>query len=130
MKWTTSFYLFLFLFFSSCSSGAQQTASTDSIGGQVSIEAFEQALAKVQQPQLIDVRTPEEFTKGHLEGATNINWNAPTFESSINQLDKSQPVFIYCQAGGRSGKAYKKMKALGFSTVYDMQGGYGKYSTK
>ena len=119
----------------SCSSSTQQERATASSvsttkDGKTTIEGFQTAIAKVQKPQLVDVRTPPEYTKGHLEGALNINFNDPNFEQIIGQLNKSEPVFIYCQAGGRSGKAYKKMKNMGFSTVYDMEGGYGSWSRK
>jgi len=120
------------LFMLGCSSGTQQTSTSSTTNtikdGQTTIDAFKMALAKVDKAQLVDVRTPQEYTQGHLEGALNINFNDPTFEQSIDQLDKSQPVFIYCQSGGRSGRAYKKMKNMGFSTVYDMKGGYGSWS--
>jgi len=120
------------LFMLGCPSGTQQTSTSSTANtikdGQTTIGAFKMALAKVDEAQLVDVRTPQEYTQGHLEGALNINFNDPTFEQSIGQLDKSQPVFIYCQSGGRSGRAYKKMKNMGFSTVYDMKGGYGSWS--
>ena len=131
MNWT--FYLILILslglFFTACSSESKQSSNLQS-DGKVSLSLFDQELMKIDAPQLIDVRTPEEFAKGHLEGAKNINFNAADFDNQITQLDKTKPVFIYCHSGGRSGKAYKKMKAHGFTTVYDMKGGYSAYSKK
>jgi len=76
------------------------------------------------------VRTPAEVSKGSLEGAVNIDFRSTDFATQINTLDKSKPVFIFCQSGGRSGKSYKKMKELGFSEVYDMEGGYGAWSNQ
>ncbi len=122
------FFAIVSFFFSACSSESKQ--STNQSDGKISLNIFEQKLKEIDAPQLIDVRTPEEFSKGHLPNAKNINYNAATFEDQINQLDKNKTVFIYCQSGGRSGKAYKKMKAQGFTTVYDMKGGYGAYSKK
>ena len=117
------------LIFIACSSESKHSPN-DQSDGKVSIPDFDQELKKNNTPQLIDVRTPEEFAKGHLEGAKNINFNAANFDAQITQLDKNKPVFIYCHSGGRSGKAYKKMKAHGFTTVYDMKGGYSAYSKK
>lgn len=123
------FYVFLLIFvFLSCTS-KQQPATTQA-DGVVSLDLFNKEIAKIDSPQLVDVRTPKEFGDGHLDGATNINFNAPNFEQSIGQLDKTQPVFIYCHSGGRSGKAYKKMKTMGFSTVYDLKGGYSGMQLK
>ncbi|NNE77709.1 MAG: rhodanese-like domain-containing protein [Pricia sp.] len=53
--------------------------------------------------QLIDVRTPEEFSAGHIDGAVNINYlSSESFTENINKLDKTKPVYVYCQMGGRS----------------------------
>ena len=118
-----SFLLLFFFLVLSCNSNQQQTP-TNQADGVVPIERFNKEIATINNPQLIDVRTPKEFGAGHIDGAININYNGSNFEQSIGQLDKAQPVFIYCHSGGRSGKAYKKMKAMGFSTVYDLKGGY------
>ena len=74
--------------------------------------------------QLIDVRTPKEYKDGFIKGAKNINVNDTAFESEIQKLDKSKPVYIYCRSGARSQTAAKKMIEMGFSEVVDLQGGY------
>ncbi len=114
-----------------CTTDTQHTSTAAAAGekdGKITIPSFNKLLAATDQAQLIDVRTPSEFSSGHLDGAVNINFNDASFDTKIGQLNKSQPVFIYCQAGGRSGKAYKKMKAMGFEQVYDMEGGYGAFT--
>lgn len=73
--------------------------------------------------QLIDVRKPEEFSSGHLENAVNMNFYDDDFEDQIKTLDKSKDVYLYCRSGGRSGKAAQKLEALGFTKVYDLEGG-------
>ena len=91
---------------------------------------FEQKVKSTPGAQLIDVRTPDEFSGGHLDQADNINYNDAGFETKIQKLDKSKPVFVYCLSGGRSGKAAAKMKELGFQEVYDMQGGILAWTSK
>ena len=76
---------------------------------------------------LVDVRTPEEYEHGFIEGAMNINFNGPDFETEISKLDKSTPTFVYCMAGGRSSQAMQKMNELGFEEVYNLLGGYSGY---
>lgn len=71
---------------------------------------------------LIDVRTPEEFSAGHLQHAANINYNSPDFKAQISKLDKSKPVYLYCRSGNRSGKAADTLKTLGFRTFYNIGG--------
>ena len=73
---------------------------------------------------LVDVRTPEEFEQGALPNAVNISVTALDFPFEINQLDKDEPILIYCKSGGRSARAAIVMKALGFSKIYELDGGY------
>ncbi|MFC2032772.1 rhodanese-like domain-containing protein [Chloroflexota bacterium] len=71
---------------------------------------------------IIDVRTSEEFTDGHLENALNINLNSGTFSDDINKLDKDKTYLVYCRSGTRSAQAATIMEDLGFREVYDMGG--------
>jgi rhodanese-related sulfurtransferase len=73
---------------------------------------------------LVDVRTPEEFADGALPNAINISVTSLGFPFEINQLDKEKPVMIYCKGGTRSARAALAMKALGFTTIYELEGGY------
>lgn len=86
--------------------------------------------AKIATPnvQLIDVRTPQEFAKGHLENAKNINFNDTEFKQKIALLDKSKPIAVYCGVGGRSGKASKILVELGFKDISDLAGGITAWS--
>jgi rhodanese-related sulfurtransferase len=64
---------------------------------------------------VIDVRTPDEFNGGHLEGAERIGIADDDFLSRIDQLDKSANYYIYCRSGNRAGQAIDAMIDLGFS---------------
>lgn len=75
------------------------------------------------QSQLLDVRTPAEFSGGHLDHALNINYNDPAFKDKIAGLDKQRPVYVYCLGGGRSAAAAALLHDNGFTQVYDMKGG-------
>lgn len=66
---------------------------------------------------LLDVRTPGEFSRGHIDGALNVPLSL--LGENMSQLDKSKPVVVYCQSGNRSAKAVSSLKAAGF-TVYDL----------
>lgn len=75
--------------------------------------------------QLVDVRTPEEFDKGHIENAININFrNKEVFERSFSKLNKNKPVYVYCRSGARSQGAARRLVEMGFSKIYDLEGGY------
>ena len=72
---------------------------------------------------ILDVRTPREFAGGHIEGAVNLDYNAPTFKNDLNSLDKTKVYLVYCRTGRRSKGAFDMMKALEFQEVYHMLGG-------
>jgi len=89
----------------------------------IPVNDFEQKVKATPNAQVIDVRTPGEYSGGHLDNAANLNYNGAEFETQLQRFDKSKPVFVYCLSGGRSAKAAAKMAELGFKEVYDMQGG-------
>lgn len=70
--------------------------------------------------RLIDVRTPAEFTEGHVQGAVNIDVSADDFGSRIATLDKETPYSIYCRSGNRSAVAAEIMRNAGFVNVVDL----------
>ena len=75
---------------------------------------------------LVDVRTASEIKEGYIKNALFINFYDDDFSQQISMLDKSKPTIIYCQKGGRSLKACKIMLDMGFSEVYNLEGGaYG-----
>ena len=72
---------------------------------------------------VLDVRTPKEFTAGHIPGAVNIDWNGADFQKKVSALDKSKTYLVQCAVGGRSAKAADKMMTLQFTNVYNLEGG-------
>jgi thioredoxin len=89
--------------------------------------AFSKAIQATPNPQVVDVRTPEEFASGHLIQAQNVNWMNPDFVANSAKYDKSKPIFVYCKSGGRSHKAAEKLAELGFPNVIEMEGGILKW---
>jgi rhodanese-related sulfurtransferase len=80
--------------------------------------------SKLGDIQLVDVRKPEEYAAGHIDGAENINFYDEDFmKVMLSKLDKSKPVYVYCRSGHRSGLASSKLKAEGFTKIYDLEGG-------
>lgn len=97
------------------------------IAKRVSKEAFKDALTNMDQVQLVDVRTPNEFKNGKIENAVNIDFNGTNFKEEIGQLDKSKPTLIYCHGGGRSAMAMQVMIHLGFIHVLELNGGFSNW---
>lgn len=86
------------------------------------------ALAATEGITIIDVRTPEEYAEGHLDGATLIDFYDPGFGERIAALDPDGEYLVYCRSGNRSGQAVAAMAELGIDQVYDMDGGVVAYS--
>jgi thioredoxin len=63
-----------------------------------------------------------------IDNAINIDWNGDNFDGKIGNFDKSKPIFVYCMSGGRSKKAAEKLGELGFTKIYELQGGIMKWN--
>lgn len=74
---------------------------------------------------VIDVRTPGEFSSGHLTNAVNIPLDE--IETAVPQRykDKSQVLLLHCAGGMRSGMAQKKLNRLGYTNAFNL-GSYGR----
>jgi thioredoxin 1 len=110
------------ILFNSCSSG-----QTNGIKTNLSATEFADKIKELPSAAIIDVRTPDEFSKGHLVNANNYDWNGNKFDEQISSLDKSKPIFVYCLSGGRSSSAASEMRSQGFVTVYELDGGIMKW---
>jgi rhodanese-related sulfurtransferase len=113
------FILMMMCSFSSC---AQETKKIQLI----SQEEFSKISTK--ELQLLDVRTPQEYQQGYIEGSVLINFFDSDFSTKVNsRFDKKKPLYIYCAVGGRSNKAAKKLISVGFDSIYDLKGGFNKW---
>ena len=81
-------------------------------GSGVDVNALIASGAKV-----IDVRTPGEFSSGHVKGAVNIPLDQ--ISSKLKSLKKDETYVLCCRSGMRSGNATRIMKSAGFSNVYN-----------
>ncbi len=72
----------------------------------------------------VDVRTPSEYAAGHVQGAVNVDVEAPTFDAEIAKLDKNATYAVYCHSGRRSTIATDAMGKAGFTHLYNLSGGF------
>ena len=68
---------------------------------------------------VIDVRTPEEYAAGNIDGALNIDVQAADFADRIGELPKDDTYVVYCRSGNRSAAAIDIMEDLGFTSLID-----------
>lgn len=83
----------------------------------------------VKNIMLVDVRTPEEYSAGHIDNALNINWYNKSFDNQFESIDKDKTIYVYCKKGGRSLKAQERLISLGFENVINLEGGYDAWKT-
>lgn len=86
---------------------------------------YENYKTEISQPHVtvLDVRTSDEYQEGHIPGAINIDVQSDDFTQKAEQLDKATPVYIYCRSGKRSQRAGTILQNLGFTKIYDLEGG-------
>ena len=68
---------------------------------------------------LVDVRTPEEFSTGHVEGAINIPHTDVEQRVLEFGASKGREIVLYCRSGNRSGLAKASLEALGYTKVFN-----------
>jgi len=76
-------------------------------------------------PQVVDVREPWEFQRGHVPGA--ILMPLGQLSGRVNELDPEHPVAVICASGNRSQSAAALLGQKGFKTVYNILGGTGAW---
>lgn len=91
------------------------------------IDADQLKTLQQQGVEVIDVRTPEEYSEGHIPNAPNIDFRNDNFIKEISLKEKDSPIVIHCASGGRSKAAASQLIAIGFTKVYDYSGGFSDW---
>lgn len=73
-------------------------------------------------PVWIDVRSADEYSAGHVEGAANIPYTEIGARIGEVTEDKDALIYVYCRSGRRSGIAQNTLQAAGFSNVVNIGG--------
>ncbi|MGB0883439.1 MAG: rhodanese-like domain-containing protein [Flavobacteriales bacterium] len=85
---------------------------------------WQTCLAKDNNAVILDVRTPKECAEGIIENAIQIDFfDASTFTSTLETLDKSKHYYVYCRSGNRSGQACQLLDRLGAKSTFNLEGG-------
>lgn len=101
---------------SSCTNGNAEKTS-------LAPKDFQSKIKSTENAVVIDVRTADEFSTGHLTNAVNMDWNDAATEAQLKSLDQSKTYFVYCLSGGRSSSAANFMRTNGFKNVIELNGG-------
>ncbi len=104
-----------------CATQVSGCNSNDNVTS-VSAAEFEKEI-RTDSVQLLDVRTPQEYSEGHIEGAINIDIHSDDFRQiAEKELSKDSTVFVYCRSGRRSLDAADRLTKLGYKVV-NLKGG-------
>jgi rhodanese-related sulfurtransferase len=97
-------------------SGSEGASASDGTSdASPAVEIGEQALEDGRTA--IDVRTPEEYDAGHVDGAELIDIQGPDFDAQIAELDRDVEYVVYCRSGNRSAQAAARMTDAGLDVV-------------
>lgn len=90
--------------------------------GDISIEQARRLIESNPDLVIVDVRTPEEFATGYLEGAVNLCVECDA-QLLLDNLDPNDDILLYCRTGRRSANALGVLRENGYEKVYNMLGG-------
>ena len=113
-------------FFAGCAPKARQASAGEGpIMKDVSASEFQALLSTKPEALLLDVRTPEEWQEGHLDGAVHHDYwgDERLFALAMDAIPRDQPVLVYCAGGGRSGLTAKELIQAGHQEVYNLEDG-------
>lgn len=104
-----------------CSGSTAPSRAAPVAPGPAGADARLAALAAQPDTLLLDVRRPEEFAAGHVEGAVNVPLGETArMAAAIGRKDR--PVILHCRSGNRSGKALAELQAAGFTALHNAGG--------
>jgi rhodanese-related sulfurtransferase len=76
-----------------------------------------------QAPQLVGVRSDDEWRAGHIAGAQCAPVTQFSSRLAALRLDRTRPIIAMCRTGGRSKVAVRLLQRHGFADVFELQGG-------
>lgn len=118
-KWLSVTSLAAIALLSACAPAADVSAP-EIVSGLIDAEQYNQRFVDGEEHLLIDVRTSEEFTSGHIPGAINIS--VQTLSDRLNEIPAGETIVVYCRTGNRSAAATQILVGAGYAPVYDLGG--------
>lgn len=96
----------------------------------LNVHDWKEQLLKDDSAVIIDVRTSDEYAEGAIPNAINIDVKQPQlFLDRINELDKTQCFYVYCQSGARSAEACAVLNLMcSISLTYSLEGGFSAWN--
>jgi len=89
----------------------------------ITVEEAETILRENRGVVVLDIRTAQEFARGHIAGAMHVDFRAPNFRDALVGLDSDRSYIVHCASGGRSRRSLPIFGELGFRRVYHLPSG-------
>lgn len=89
----------------------------------VSVDDLMKAIEMKEKIVILDVRTPEEYARVHIENSINLPVDKITDRVTTVITDKDTKLFVYCMSGSRSVMAVDMMVNMGYTNVFDVTSG-------
>jgi rhodanese-related sulfurtransferase len=139
MKWTRCLYLPLVFCFSlsvtlttwSCKSNTTQPSNSAIIDNELKKLDKDQFTIEMKKSGtiIVDLRYPQEFEQGHIEGAINLNFFDPHFKDQLLELDKNKSIYLYEKGESKAFMAMKFLEDNDYPHVRILKGGYKDWNT-
>jgi rhodanese-related sulfurtransferase len=107
--------------------GAESTEGAQASVENVDAKAASALLKENSDLVVLDIRTPEEFAEGHIEGAQNVDFKSPDFESKLSQLNPKGRYLMHCRSGARSTSSLPTFEKLGFENLIHLNTGFNDW---
>lgn len=94
---------------------------------EVTQEELKQWISNNESMTIIDVREPDNFKDGHIEGAVNIPRGILELEIDEVVADQDAKIVLNCGGGSRSALAADTLQVMGYDNVYSLAGGWKQW---
>jgi rhodanese-related sulfurtransferase len=97
--------------------------------GVINVVSVEEAaeLMDLNEVKVIDVRSEIQYSSKHINKAINIEVENDDLNAILDEMDKNEPLLVYCNKGGQSERCAKVLQEKGFKLIYDLDGGIAKW---
>ncbi len=89
----------------------------------ITVDQVKQALDTPRHCIILDVRTPQEYSRGHIQGSINLPVEKVQENIASIVSDKSDVLYVYCLSGSRSSSVVRMLRNDGYVNAFDVSHG-------
>lgn len=127
LTWSLPSLLAATFFFFSCDDKVPVSSENQQQVTEISILELDSLIATHPDAIVLDVRSDEEWAAGHLSGASYVSFDWDHRKEPLSKIPWDRPVYVYCEAGGRSGVVTEELRIIGHPHIIDLIGGMERW---